>query len=91
MAIKESWVCDSLKDIRNIIIAEGDSCNYDALIGDVVSNLNNLNILLENAESEAEIQRIMVLREKAQLYLKTLKSLQKSNQSNAEPQPESGS
>lgn len=86
MEIREHWIEDTLNDIKNIIYAEGQDCDYETLIGYVLDKKEEIDALLKSAKSE-EKQRLKKLEERAELYLNTLNTIKKNKQKAEGAQP----
>ena len=82
-----AWIVDSLNDIKNIIFAEGASCDYETLIVDVNENIQKIQELLADATDEIEIISLQELEKKAILYLNYLNKFQNKQREQEESQP----
>jgi len=80
MKRKLNWLEDSLKDIKNIISAEGEDCDYESLISDLLNKMEEIKGLLGVVEAQEDAQKLYALQEKAELYLKTLKNIKQKRE-----------
>lgn len=87
MIRKIAWIEDTLNDIKNIIFAEGENCDYESLIKDVQKKMKEIGELLDIAKTDEEKQKLKKLEEKAELYLHALNSYSRKNSKEEDAQP----